>query len=59
MNFRMKISPTTIVATFNSFLLPDKSFKIMYEITPNTIPSAILYESGIIIIVKKAGIASV
>lgn len=42
-----------------SFIFPVIVFNTTYERIPYTIPSAILYENGIITIVKKAGMPSV
>ena len=42
-----------------SFPLPEINFNTAYETIPKTIPFAIEYDRGIIIIVKNAGSASV
>ena len=41
-----------------SLCLPERSLSRMYDNIPKTIPSAILYVNGIIMIVMKEGIAS-
>ena len=48
-----------VIVQETSLNLPVIAFKTTYETIPNTIPSAILPEKGIIIIVKNAGILSV
>ena len=57
-NFNINTIPTATVPQPISFHLPVNNFNSMYDTTPNTIPSDIEYENGIIIIVKNAGIAS-
>ena len=58
-NFNTNTIPTATVPQLISFHLPVNNFNSIYDTTPNTIPSEIEYENGIIIIVKNAGIASV
>jgi len=47
------------ISQWTSFPLPVASFKKDKEIKPKAIPSVMLTVNGIIIIVKKAGMASV
>ena len=48
-----------MVTAETSFVFPLKSFRATYDTIPNAIPSEILNMKGIIMIVKKAGMASV
>ena len=55
----IKSSDIKYIIQLISFDLPEKTFNKEYDINPNAIPSVILKDSGMIIMVKKVGIDSV
>lgn len=58
-NINNTVSTYINTLTFFSFALPDTRLTIVHEITPIAMPSEMLYASGIAIMQRNAGIASV
>ena len=58
-NLNINIAERTYITIDISLNLPEKNFKKVYPSIPNTMPSAMLYAIGIIMIERNAGIASV